>query len=94
MTLKVIDPGLSTSVQDLGRIGFQQYGVVVGGVMDEIAARIANVLIGNKEEDAVLEMTLMGPTFLIQKDTIISICGADLSAQIDSVPVPYGSPFS
>lgn len=93
MTLKVIDPGLSTSVQDLGRIGFQQYGVVVGGVMDEIAARIANVLIGNKEEDAVLELTLMGPTLLIQKDTVISICGADLSAKIDRVPVPLWKPI-
>ncbi|MGM0874778.1 MAG: biotin-dependent carboxyltransferase family protein [Bacillota bacterium] len=93
MTIKVLEPGLSTTVQDLGRIGFQQYGVVVGGVMDKVAARIANTLIGNMENDAVLELTLMGPTLLFQSDTLISICGADLSAKIDEVPVPLWRPI-
>lgn len=93
MTIKVLEPGLSTTVQDLGRIGFQQYGVVVGGVMDEIAARIANALIGNKEDHAVLELTLMGPTMLFQRDTLISICGADLSAEMDGVTVPLWRPI-
>jgi antagonist of KipI len=93
MSIKVLEPGLSTTVQDLGRVGYQQYGVVVGGVMDKVAARLANALIGNSEEDAVLELTLMGPTLLFQSDTLISICGADLSAKIDEVPVPLWRPI-
>ncbi|OAS89322.1 MULTISPECIES: biotin-dependent carboxyltransferase family protein [Metabacillus] len=93
MTIKVLEQGLSTTVQDLGRIGFQQYGVVVGGVMDEVAAKIANLLIGNNEDDAVVEMTLIGPTLLFQQDTLISLCGADLSASIGSKPVPLWKPI-
>jgi antagonist of KipI len=93
MTLKILEPGLLTTVQDLGRVGFQQYGVVVGGVMDEISAKIANVLIGNMEDDALLELTLMGPAILFQSDTLISICGADLSAEIDGKHVPLWRPI-
>jgi antagonist of KipI len=93
MTIKVLEQGLSTTVQDLGRIGFQQYGVVVGGVMDEVAAKIANILIGNNEDDAVVEMTLIGPTLIFQQDTLISLCGADLSASIGGEPVPLWKPI-
>jgi antagonist of KipI len=93
MTIKVLEQGLSTTVQDLGRIGFQQYGVVVGGVMDEVAAKIANILIGNNENDAVVEMTLIGPTLLFEQDTLISLCGADLSASIGGEPVPLWKPI-
>jgi antagonist of KipI len=93
MTIKVLEQGLSTTVQDLGRIGFQQYGVVVGGVMDEFAAKIANILIGNNEDDAVVEITLIGPTLVFQQDTLISLCGADLSASIGGEPVPLWKPI-
>jgi antagonist of KipI len=93
MTIRVLEQGLSTTVQDLGRKGFQQYGVVVGGVMDEVAAKIANILIGNNEDDAVIEMTLIGPTLLFQQDTLISLCGADLSASIGGEPAPLWKPI-
>ncbi|WP_299093007.1 biotin-dependent carboxyltransferase family protein [uncultured Metabacillus sp.] len=92
MTMKLLEAGLSTTVQDLGRVGYQQYGVVVSGVMDETAAKIANVLIGNMEYDAVLELTLIGPTLLFQQNALISICGADLSATIDGKPAPMWKP--
>lgn len=81
-----------TTIQDLGRVGFQQYGVVVGGVMDEMAAKIANLLLGNDEGDAVLELTLIGPSLSFETDQLISICGADLTPAIDGISVPLWRP--
>ena len=49
MTVKVLHPGLLTTVQDLGRFGSQQYGVIVSGAMDTYSLRIANVLVGNEQ---------------------------------------------
>ena len=60
-TFKVIQSGLLTTVQDLGRYGCQQYGVPVSGAMDDYALRIANLLAGNNEGEACLEMTLLQP---------------------------------
>lgn len=93
MSLKIIDEGMLTTVQDLGRKGYMQYGVVHSGVMDEIAARLANSLLGNDENDAVLEMTLLGPTILFESNYLIAICGADLSAKINGEFVPLWRPI-
>jgi antagonist of KipI len=59
--IEVLDGGLLTTVQDLGRVGCQQYGVPVSGAMDTWALRAANRLVGNEEEAAALEITLAGP---------------------------------
>ena len=61
MSITILNPGMLTSVQDLGRIGYQQFGVSVSGVMDPRSASIANILVGNDEGEAVLECTMMGP---------------------------------
>lgn len=92
MTIKVIEPGILTTIQDLGRKGFQQYGVVEGGVMDEVAVRLANIMVGNSEDEAVLELTVIGPSLIFEEDYLISICGADLSAKVDNVAVPLWRP--
>ncbi len=92
MTINVTEPGLLTTIQDLGRVGFQEYGVVVGGVMDEAAATLANLVVGNPEGKAVLEITVIGPSLSFEDDYLISICGADLSAKIDDVSVPLWRP--
>lgn len=84
---KVLKPGLHTTIQDLGRIGFQQYGIVVAGAMDQYAMQMANLLVGNDRQEAVIEVTLMGPTFEILSDCIISICGAHLSSTVDGSPI-------
>lgn len=81
-------PGLLTSIQDLGRYGFQKYGVIVSGVMDPVAHRIANLLVGNDENAPTLEVTLLGPVLEFQEDTLISICGGDLFPTINGKPVP------
>ena len=61
MSVTVLNPGLLTTVQDMGRVGYQQFGVSVSGVMDPRAAEIANILVENPGGEAVLECTMMGP---------------------------------
>ncbi|TCP23741.1 antagonist of KipI [Scopulibacillus darangshiensis] len=92
MSLRVIKPGLLTSIQDLGRKGFQKHGVIVSGAMDAYSLRIANLLVGNTDHEAVLEMTLMGPKLKIEKDCLIAITGGNLSPAIDGEPVPMWKP--
>mgnify|MGYP002152299734 CR=1 FL=1 len=83
----VIKPGMLTTVQDGGRIGYQQYGVTVSGVMDHYAYRMANWLVGNQEKEAVLEVTLLGPTLEINKDMVVAITGGDLGPKLNGQPM-------
>lgn len=85
--LKIIKSGLQTTVQDLGRFGFQKYGVIASGAMDSFAHRIANLLTGNEENAASLEITLVGPVIQFEKDLFIALCGGDLSPKIDGEDV-------
>jgi antagonist of KipI len=86
--INVMKTGLLSTIQDLGRYGYQKYGVIVSGSMDPLAHKISNLLVGNDENEATLEMTLMGPMLEFQETTLISICGGDLSPTIDGKPVP------
>jgi antagonist of KipI len=86
--IKVIKPGLLTTIQDLGRYGYQKYGVIVSGSMDPLAHKISNLLVGNAVDEAVLEITLMGPALEFEGTSLISICGGDLSPTINGKPVP------
>lgn len=81
--LKILKGGMLTSVQDLGRYGFQKYGVIASGVMDPFAHRIANLLVGNHENAATLEISLTGPSIEFEADAVIALCGGDLSPQLD-----------
>jgi antagonist of KipI len=91
----IIDkPGLQTSVQDLGRPGFQQYGVVAGGAMDPYAHRVANLLVGNSENCATIEAALAGPSIRFETDSLIALAGGDLSPSIDGEPVPMWRPVA
>ena len=86
--IEVIDPGLFTTVQDRGRHGYQRFGVPVSGAMDQFALRAANLLAGNDENAAALEMTVIGPTLELRGDAVIAVTGADLSAMLDGSPLP------
>lgn len=86
--IRILKPGLLTSVQDLGRAGFQQYGIVVGGALDTFAARVANAIIGNHENDAVLEMAQTGPELQFTEDTLVAWTGGDFEAAIGQEPLP------
>ncbi|MBA2871135.1 antagonist of KipI [Anoxybacillus calidus] len=93
MGIRVVRSGLLTTIQDLGRFGFQKDGVVVSGAMDQIAHRIANILVGNEESEGTLEMTLIGPTLTFEEDALIAICGGEFEASIDGHEVPLWRPI-
>jgi antagonist of KipI len=78
---------LLTTVQDLGRTGYQQDGIVVGGAMDARALRVANLLLGNEEGAAGLEITLSGPRIRFEADHLIALTGAHLSPTLNGQPV-------
>ena len=86
--IEVAQPGLLTTVQDLGRWGYQKYGVPVCGALDLVSLRIANILVGNHESLAGLEITAAGPSLKFDEDAVIAVTGADLGPQIDSKPAP------
>jgi antagonist of KipI len=87
MSIEVVKPGALSTLQDLGRHGYQHLGIPANGVMDERAHRFANALVGNTSASATLEITLMGPTLKFHRDTVIAVCGADLDARLDGAPV-------
>ncbi|WP_297421229.1 biotin-dependent carboxyltransferase family protein [Clostridium sp.] len=92
MSITVLNPGLLTTIQDLGRIGYQKYGVIVSGAMDTYSMRLSNIIIGNNENEGVLEITMVGPSLELLKGTLFSITGADISPTINNKPVPMGRP--
>jgi antagonist of KipI len=85
---EVIQPGAFTTVQDLGRYGYQKYGVSISGAMDRFAYRMANLLVGNMEGEAVIEATIVGPRLKSLQDLRIAFTGADLSPEINGVSAP------
>lgn len=86
--IRVLKPGLLTTVQDLGRPGFQQYGVVVGGALDPFAARVANLVVGNAENDAVLEMAQTGAELQFTAEAVVAWNGGDFDARLGDEPLP------
>lgn len=86
--VEVIKPGMLTTIQDLGRTGYQQFGMVVSGAMDAYAFRMANLLAGNSDGAAALEITLKGPILKILRNCTLSVTGGDLSPLVDGKPIP------
>lgn len=93
MTVNVLQPGLLTTIQDLGRYGSQKYGVIVSGAMDSYSLRVANLLVGNAEGEGALEITLFGTTLQFDKDSLLAITGGDLQATIDGEKAPMWRPI-
>lgn len=83
MAIKVVKPGLATTVQDLGRPGYYHLGIPVSGGMDRYALRLANRLVGNDEGEGVLEAVFMGPELLFTADATIAVTGAELPPKLD-----------
>ncbi len=86
--LEVLQPGAFTTIQDLGRYGYQKYGVSISGAMDRFALRMANLLVGNEEGAAAMEATVVGPKVKALQNTRVAIGGADLSPAVNGKPVP------
>lgn len=90
---KVIKTGLMTTFQDLGRFGYQKFGVVTSGAMDPFALQVANLLVGNRRSEAGMEMTMMGPELTVLSPVTAAISGADLNPQVNGEPAPMWKSF-
>ncbi|MBV6273906.1 biotin-dependent carboxyltransferase family protein [Alcaligenaceae bacterium CGII-47] len=93
MSIKVIKAGALSLFQDKGRYGFQKLGVPVCGPMDANAHRLANLLVGNPDSMATLEITLLGPTLHFTRAACIAISGAHLGAQLNNEPLAINRPY-
>ncbi|WP_088007299.1 biotin-dependent carboxyltransferase family protein [Indiicoccus explosivorum] len=91
--LTVRKGGPQTTVQDLGRTGYQRYGVIVSGAMDTYALRMANLLVGNNENEGGLEITLGGFSARFGQDGLVAVCGGEMSADLDGRPVKLWRPL-
>lgn len=85
--------GLLTTVQDLGRHGYQKYGLAVAGANDQYAHRMANILVCNDKSEATLEITMMGLRLKVLQRTVIAITGANLNPQLNNSPAPMWTSF-
>ena len=89
--IKVLSSGFFNTIQDLGRFGYGELGVPVSGAMDMFSTNLANSILKNDANDAVLEITLGKTKLLIDEQTVISITGADFSPKINGVNVPLNT---
>ena len=93
MALLVVRPGMLTTVQDLGRWGWQDRGVPVAGPMDAYSHRLANILLGNPDGAAALEITLIGPELEADEDTVCVAAGARFDATVNGEAIDASRPF-
>ena len=92
MSLKIIKAGILDTVQDMGRYGHQHLGINPGGAMDRFAAHIANILVGNDAQEAVIELHFPASAVLFEKESIIAITGADFVPAINGELIPLLHP--
>ncbi|MGE5652793.1 MAG: biotin-dependent carboxyltransferase family protein [Bacillota bacterium] len=94
LALHIQNPGLFTTVQDLGRNGYRRNGLPAAGAMDRYALAVANLLVGNPMDAAGLECTLLGPTVVFKGTGIVAITGGDLGATHNGRPVAPWTSFT
>ena len=87
-SIDVINGGILTTIQDSGRYGYQELGIPTSGVMDDYNYRLANILVGNKLDEAVFEMTFFGPTLKFNENLIIAITGSSMNPKINGELAP------
>ena len=90
----VVKAGMLTTVQDAGRWGYQSRGVPVAGPMDPVSHRLANALVGNGRDAALLEVTLLGPELEFEDERLVAVAGADFELSLDGRQVPSHAPFT
>ncbi len=87
-TFLVVQPGVLTTIQDLGRFGYGSIGMPAAGAMDPYAHQLANLMVGNSLHEATLEMTFIGPTLVSKGSHRIALAGGDLGAELNEIPLP------
>ena len=85
MTILCQKKGILTTIQDIGRFGYRRFGINPTGVMDTAAARLINILLGNDQYDAVLEIHFPAGEYLFENDVVFAIGGADFNAELNGV---------
>ncbi|MDE0654821.1 MAG: biotin-dependent carboxyltransferase family protein [bacterium] len=93
MAVSVLNPGLSTTVQDAGRPGYYNVGIPPSGSLDQYSSLAANLLVGNGEDAAVLECTYMGPELRFERPATVAVTGADLPPRLGGEPRPTWESF-
>jgi biotin-dependent carboxylase-like uncharacterized protein len=93
VTIEVLRPGLLTTVQDLGRSGWRHLGVGCAGALDAFSHRVANRLVGNRDDAAALEVTLAGPRLRFAAAASVALCGGDFAMEVDGIPVDGWRPL-
>lgn len=86
--IKVKSPGLQTTVQDTGRIGYYEVGMPPSGAMDQFSYKVGNLLVGNQEGAASLEITYMGPVLEFEQDAVIALTGGEIPPKVNGESVP------
>ena len=94
MSIKVVKPGLATSIQDTGREGFYHLGIPPSGALDQYSMKMANLLVNNNEGDTVFECALLGPELIFECNSIVAVCGARMQPKLDGEPMPLDTAFS
>ena len=89
--IKILKPGLFSTIQDKGRIGLQSYGIPHSGSMDSFSSDLGNKILGNNKENAVMEITMIGPVLEFEFSTFICITGADLSPSVQNMNIPMNT---
>ena len=92
MTIEILKPGLLTTLQDAGRLGFAHLGIGRAGAFDAPALRIANALCGNPRDACALEITLLGPTLRFHDDAWIAVTGAPIPVRVEGADQPTWAP--
>lgn len=90
-TMKIIKPGMYTTIQDIGRYNYQKSGMSVSGAMDQFSLRVANILVGNIDSEACLETTLFGLKIKFEGDALIAVTGANLMPKINNKAIDMWS---
>ncbi len=93
MSILIQKSGVLSTIQDLGRTGFRRFGINLNGAMDKTAVRLINILLGNDETEAVLEMHFPAPVLQFEEDTIIALGGADFGAKLDDKLIENWRPY-
>lgn len=94
MALEILKPGLSTTVQDLGRSGYYHLGIPESGAMDKFSLAAANLLVGNAEGEAGLEAVFQGPEIRFDRNAVVAVCGAQMPPKLDGVEQPGWTSFA
>jgi antagonist of KipI len=92
MNLRVIKPGVFDTVQDMGRYGWQHLGINPGGAMDKLSAQVANILVGNETNEAVIEIHFPASAFFFEQPSLVAVSGADFSASVNGEEIPCRRP--